>query len=97
MFPVTYGDVPVLARTMSTSAEGGLLLRRVSSAKRVHLAGIFLPVTKTTKVHKMCARYSEIPDMKLRRGLGLGPIVNWFVPAPRPFGDDASRVGLGIF
>jgi len=30
----------------------------------------------------MCARYREIPDMKLRRGLGFGPILNWFVPAP---------------
>ena len=32
--------------------------------------------------------------MKLRRGLGLGPIVNWFVSAPRPFGDDASSTNL---
>ncbi len=40
------------------------------------------PSDKNRKVHKMCARYREIPDMKLRRGLGLGPIVNWFVPAP---------------
>ena len=39
------------------------------------------PSDKNRKVHKMCARYREIPDMKLRRGLGLGPIVNWFVPA----------------
>jgi len=30
----------------------------------------------------MCARYREIPDVKFRRGLGFGPIVNWFVPAP---------------
>jgi hypothetical protein len=40
------------------------------------------PSDKNRKVHKMCARYREIPDMKLRQGLGLGPIVNWFVPAP---------------
>jgi len=34
-FPVTYGDVPVLARTMSTSAEGGLLLRNDETASGI--------------------------------------------------------------
>jgi hypothetical protein len=37
---------------------------------------------KNRKVHKMCARYHEIPDIKFRRELGFGPIVNWFDPAP---------------
>ena len=40
------------------------------------------PSDKNRKVHKMCARYREIPDVKFRRGLGFEPIVNWFVPAP---------------
>jgi hypothetical protein len=39
---------------------------RVSSAKGVHLAGNSPPSDKNRKVHKMCARYREIPDMKLR-------------------------------
>jgi hypothetical protein len=37
---------------------------------------------KNRKVHKMCGRYREIPDIKFRRELGFGPIVNWFNPAP---------------
>ena len=37
---------------------------------------------KNRKVHKTCARYREIPDIKFRRELGFGPIVNWFDPAP---------------
>jgi hypothetical protein len=36
---------------------------------------------KNRKVHKMCARYHEIPDIKFRRELGFGPIDNWFNPA----------------
>jgi len=55
---------------------------RVSSAKGVHLAEILLPCDKNRKVHKMCARYLEIPDIKFRRELGFGPIVNWFDPRP---------------
>ena len=50
--------------------------------KESTLREISPPSDKNRKVHKMCARYREIPDMKLRQGLGLGPIVNWFVPAP---------------
>jgi hypothetical protein len=34
-FPATYGDVPVLERTMSTSAEGGLLLRNDETASGI--------------------------------------------------------------
>ncbi len=30
----------------------------------------------------MCAGYCEIPDKKFRHGLGFGPIVYWFDPAP---------------
>ena len=41
-------------------------LARGSSAKGVHLAGNSPPSNKNRKVHKMCARYCEIPDMKLR-------------------------------
>ena len=55
---------------------------RVSSAKGVHLAEILLPCDKNRKEHKMCARYLKIPDIKFRRELGFGPIVNWFDPAP---------------
>ena len=42
------------------------------------------PCDKNRKVHKMCARsrYGQIPDMKLRQVLGLGPIVSWFIPTP---------------
>ena len=40
------------------------------------------PSDKNRKVHKMCARYCEILDVKFRRELGFEPIVNWFDPAP---------------
>jgi hypothetical protein len=54
---------------------------RVSSAKRVHLAESSFE-GQNRKVHKMCAGYREIPNKKFRHGLGFGPIVNWFDPAP---------------
>ena len=34
------------------------------------------PSSDKKKVHKMCARYCEIPDVKFRQGLGFGPIIN---------------------
>ncbi len=30
----------------------------------------------------MCAGYCKIPNIKLRHGLGFGPIVNWIDPTP---------------
>ncbi len=52
----------------------------VSSAKGVTLRDS--PSSdKNRKVHKMCARYRKIPDIKFRQELGFGPIVTWFDPA----------------
>ena len=43
--------------------------------QRIPLCGNSPPSDKNRKVHKMCARYREIPDMKLRRGLGLDQLL----------------------
>ncbi len=54
---------------------------RVSSAKGVYFAGSSSERQKR-KVHKMWAGYRKVPDTKLRRLLGFGPLVNWFNPTP---------------
>jgi hypothetical protein len=87
-----------MATMMAVAGDGGrwrtTVVGRVSSAKGVHIAESSFE-GQNRKVHKMCAGYREIPDKKFRHGLGFGPIVNWFDPAPVLL-TVMLRVGLGI-
>jgi hypothetical protein len=65
-----------------SSAHLSVYWRQSIFCQRSPPCGNFPPSDKNRKVHKMCARYREIPDIKFRQELGLGPIVNWFAPAP---------------
>ena len=70
--------------------ELGYVLRLPHVGRGSPPCGNSPPSDKNRKVHKMCARYHEILDVKFRQELGFEPIVNWFETCPHPLGDNAS-------
>jgi hypothetical protein len=62
--------------------ELGYVLRLPHVGRGSPPCGNSPPNDKNREVHKMCARYHEILDVKFSRELGFEPIVNWFDPAP---------------